>query len=63
MAELEQGNLDEGYAQAEEYLCRPVGTTVALMDGCRHLIQVLSIWPWMPGASGLDTLKTEALKR
>ncbi|NMH17581.1 AAA family ATPase, partial [Tepidiphilus sp. B18-69] len=21
------------------------------------------IWPWMPGASGLDTLKTEALKQ
>ena len=64
VAELGKGNLDECFAQAEEYLWpsgkdnrRTPWKDVATRSKCSP------IWPWMPGASGLDTLKTEALKQ
>jgi len=64
VAELNKDNLDEYFAQAEEYLW-PSGKDnrripwkdVATRAKCSP------IWPWMPGAGGLDTLKTEALKQ
>lgn len=55
---------DEYFAQAEEYLWpsgkdnrRTPWKDVVTRAKCSP------IWPWMPGASGLDTLKTEALKQ
>lgn len=62
--ELTKDNLNEYFAQAEEYLW-PAGKDnrrtpwkdVVTRAKCAP------IWPWMPGASGLDTLKTEALKQ
>lgn len=64
VAELNKDNLDEYFAQAEEYLWpsgkdnrRTPWKDVVMRAKC------LPIWPWMPGASGLDTLKTEALKQ
>jgi hypothetical protein len=64
VAELGKDNLDEYFAQAEEYLWpsgkdnrRTPWKDVATRAKCSP------IWPWMPGASGLDTLKTEALKQ
>lgn len=64
VAELNKDNLDECFAQAEEYLW-PSGKDnrripwkdVATRAKCSP------IWPWMPGASGLDTLKTGALQQ
>lgn len=62
--ELTRDNLDEYFAQAEEYLWpsgkdnrRTPWKDVVTRAKCSP------IWPWMPGASGLDTLKTEALKQ
>jgi hypothetical protein len=62
--ELTKDNLDENFAQAEEYLWpsgkdnrRTPWKDVVTRAKCSP------IWPWMPGASGLDTLKTEALKQ
>ncbi len=62
--ELNKDNLDEYFAQAEEYLWpsgkdnrRTPWRDVVMRAKC------LPIWPWMPGTSGLDTLKTEALKQ
>ena len=62
--ELTKDNLDEYFAQAEEYLWpsgkdnrRTPWKDVVTRAKCSP------IWPWMPGASGLDTLKTEALKQ
>jgi hypothetical protein len=62
--ELTKNNLDEYFAQAEEYLWpsgkdnrRTPWKDVVTRAKCSP------IWPWMPGASGLDTLKTEALKQ
>ena len=64
VAELSKDNFDECFAQAEEYLWpsgkdnrRTPWKDVATRAKCSP------IWPWMPGASGLDTLKTEALKQ
>lgn len=64
VAELGKDNFDECFAQAEEYLWpsgkdnrRTPWKDVATRAKCSP------IWPWMPGASGLDTLKTEALKQ
>lgn len=64
VAELGKDNLDEYFAMAEEYLWpkgqdnrRTPWKDVATRAKCSP------IWPWMPGASGLDTLKTEALKQ
>ena len=64
VAELGKDNFDECFAQAEEYLWpsgkdnrRTPWKDVATRAKCS------AIWPWMPGASGLDTLKTEALKQ
>ncbi|AOS78278.1 MULTISPECIES: anti-phage-associated DUF499 domain-containing protein [Hydrogenophaga] len=64
VAELGKDNLDEYFAQAEEYLWpsgkdnrRTPWKDVATRAKCSP------IWPWMPGSSGLDTLKTEALKQ
>lgn len=64
VAELGKDNLDEYFAQAEEYLWpsgkdnrRTPWKDVATRAKC------LPVWPWMPGASGLDALKTEALKQ
>lgn len=64
VAELNKDNLDEYFAQAEEYLWpsgkdnrRTPWKDVVTRAKC------LPIWPWMPGASGLDTLKTESLKQ
>ena len=64
VAELGKDNLDEYFAQAEEYLWpsgkdnrRTPWKDVATRAKCSP------IWPWMPGASGLDALKTEALKQ
>lgn len=62
--ELRKDNLDEYFAQAEEYLW-PSGKDnrripwkdVATRAKCSP------IWPWMPGSSGLDSLKSEALKQ
>jgi len=62
--ELTKDNLNEYFAMAEEYLWpkgadnrRTPWKDVVMRAKC------LPIWPWMPGASGLDTLKTEALKQ
>jgi hypothetical protein len=62
--ELTKDNLNEYFAQAEEYLWpkgqdnrRTPWKDVVTRAKCSP------IWPWMPGASGLDTLKTEALKQ
>jgi hypothetical protein len=62
--ELKKENLDEYFAQAEEYLWpsgkdnrRTPWKDVATRAKCSP------IWPWMPGSSGLDGLKTEALKQ
>lgn len=62
--ELGKDNLEECFAQAEEYLW-PAGK-----DNRRtpwkdvvSRAKCSPIWPWMPGASGLETLKTEALKQ
>lgn len=62
--ELTKNNLDEYFAQAEEYLWpsgkdnrRTPWKDVVTRAKCSP------IWPWMPGASGLDALKTEALKQ
>ncbi|MBL8298151.1 MAG: DUF499 domain-containing protein [Rhodanobacteraceae bacterium] len=64
VAELSKDNFDEYFAQAEEYLWpsgkdnrRTPWKDVATRAKCSP------IWPWMPGGSGLDTLKTEALKQ
>lgn len=64
VAKLDKDNLNECFAQAEEYLWpsgkdnrRTPWKDVATRAKCSP------IWPWMPGASGLDTLKTEALKQ
>lgn len=62
--ELGKDNLEEYFAQAEEYLWpsgkdnrRTPWKDVVSRARCSP------IWPWMPGASGLETLKTEALKQ
>ena len=62
--ELNKDNFDEYFAQAEAYLWpsgqdnrRTPWKDVVTRAKCSP------IWPWMPGASGLDTLKTEALKQ
>ncbi|MBC7203677.1 MAG: DUF499 domain-containing protein, partial [Pusillimonas sp.] len=62
--ELGKDNLEECFAQAEEYLWpsgkdnrRTPWKDVVSRAKCSP------IWPWMPGASGLETLKTEALKQ
>ncbi|QCP47927.1 DUF499 domain-containing protein [Trinickia violacea] len=62
--ELIKDNLDEYFAQAEEYLWpsgkdnrRTPWKDVVTRAKCSP------IWPWMPGSSGLDTLKTESLKQ
>ncbi len=62
--ELTKDNLDEYFAQAEQYLWpsgkdnrRTPWKDVVTRAKCSP------IWPWMPGASGLDTLNTEALKQ
>jgi hypothetical protein len=64
VAELTKDNLDEYFAMAEEYLWpsgkdnrRTPWKDVVTRAKC------LALWPWMPGASGLDALKTEALKQ
>lgn len=62
--ELGKDHLEECFAQAEEYLWpsgkdnrRTPWKDVVSRAKCSP------IWPWMPGASGLETLKTEALKQ
>ena len=62
--ELGKDNLDEYFAMAEEYLWpsgkdnrRTPWKDVVTRSKCSP------IWPWMPGTSGLDTLRTEALKQ
>ncbi|GHU10669.1 hypothetical protein AGMMS50225_14630 [Betaproteobacteria bacterium] len=64
VTELNKDNLNEYFAQAEEYLWpsgkdnrRTPWKDVATRAKCSP------IWPWMPGASGLDALKAEALKQ
>lgn len=63
VTELGRDNFTEYFAQAEEYLWpsgdnrRTPWRDVAMRAKC------LPIWPWMPGASGLDTLKAEALRQ
>src|SRR5690606_36981661 len=64
VAELNKDNFDEYFAQAEEYLWpsgkdnrRTPWKDVVTRAKCSP------IWPWMPGASGLDARKTEALKQ
>lgn len=62
--ELAKDNLSEYFAMAEECLWpsgkdsrRTPWKDVVARSKCSPL------WPWMPGAGGLDTLKTEALKQ
>ena len=62
--ELSKDNLDEYFAMAEEYLWpsgkdnrRTPWKDMVTRAKCSPL------WPWMPGAGGLDALKTEALKQ
>jgi hypothetical protein len=64
VSELNNDNLGDCLAQAELYLWpsgkdnrRTPWKDVATRAKC------LPVWPWMPGASGLDTLKAEALKQ
>lgn len=61
--ELNRDNVAEHFAMAERYLW-PAGDNrrtpwkdVVMRAKC------LPIWPWMPGSSGLETLRTEALKQ
>lgn len=61
---LDQDNFGEYFAQAEEYLWpsgkdnrRTPWRDVLTRSKCSP------IWPWMPGASGMDTLKAEALRQ
>lgn len=61
---LNKENFEEYFAMAEEYLWpsgkdnrRTPWKDVVSRAKCSP------IWPWMPGSSGLDTLKTEALKQ
>lgn len=62
--ELTKDNLDEYFSMAETYLWpsgkdnrRTPWKDVFTRAKCSP------IWPWMPGAGGLDTLKAEALKQ
>jgi hypothetical protein len=62
--ELTKDSRDEYFAQAEEYLWpsgkdnrRTPWKDVVTKAKCSP------IWPWMPGAGGLDALRTEALKQ
>lgn len=64
VSELGKDNFDEYFAQAEEYLWpsgkdnrRTPWKDVASRAKCSP------VWPWMPGTSGLDALKAEALKQ
>jgi len=62
--ELDKDSFDEYFAQAESYLW-PTGKDnrrtpwkdIVTRAKCSP------IWPWMPGASGLDVLKAEGLKQ
>lgn len=64
VSELSKDNFDEYFAQAEEYLW-PSGrdNRRAPWKDVASRAKCSPIWPWMPGASGLDTLKAEALKQ
>jgi len=64
LAELNKHNLDESFAQAEEYLW-PSGHDNRRTPWRDVLARAkcLPIWPWLPGVSGLDSLKVEALKQ
>lgn len=64
VTELGKDNFDEYFAQAETYLWpsgkdnrRTPWKDVVARAKCSP------IWPWMPGAGGLDALKGEALKQ
>lgn len=64
VTELTRDNLNEYFAMAEEYLWpsgkdnrRTPWKDVVTRAKC------LALWPWMPGAGGLDVLKTEAIKQ
>jgi len=64
VAVLGKDNLEEYFAQAEEYLWpsgkdnrRTPWKDIVSRAKCSP------IWPWMPGSGGLDALKTEALKQ
>lgn len=64
VSDLNKENFDEYFAQAEEYLW-PSGKEnrrIPWKDVVTRA-KCSPIWPWMPGASGLDTLKSEALKQ
>ncbi|MDW8479207.1 MAG: FN3 associated domain-containing protein [Xanthomonadales bacterium] len=62
--ELTKDNLEEYFAQAELYLWPPGkdNRRTPWKDVVKRA-KCMPIWPWMPGAGGLDALKTEALKQ
>jgi hypothetical protein len=62
--ELSADKLEESFAMAEEYLW-PAGRDNRRTPWKDIVTRArcLPIWPWLPGAGGLDTLKTAALKQ
>ena len=58
------GNFNEYFAMAEEYLW-PSGKDNRRTPWKDVVSRAKSqpVWPWMPGSSGMDTLKAEALKQ
>jgi hypothetical protein len=64
VGELNKDNFEEYFAMAEDYLWpsgkdnrRTPWRDVVTRAKC------LSIWPWLPGSGGLDTLKAEGLRQ
>jgi Protein of unknown function (DUF499)/Fn3 associated len=62
--ELTKDNIDEYFAQAEEFLW-PSGTENrrAPWKDLVTRAKCSPIWPWMPGVGGLDALRSEAIKQ
>jgi hypothetical protein len=62
--QLTKDNVDECFAQAEEYLW-PAGkeNRRTPWKDVSTRAKCAPIWPWMPGNGGLDALKAEALKQ
>jgi len=63
VAKLNQDNFDEYFAQAEECLWPSGDNRRTPWRDVAARAKHLPIWPWMPGAGGLEVLKVEALKQ
>lgn len=60
--QLDGGNFEEYFAMAEEYLWPSSKRRVPWRDVLVRA-KCAPVWPWMPGTSGMETLKNEALKQ